>query len=284
MDAQRWNRSEVRKAMIIRGTGVTNRNPVIGWQNLVTVNNITVTTENTDGFPGTNLANPSTHLKWQNASGSPAGNDYITIGGLNSPVSYVAFAGHNFGSEAFTLTVQVQTATDSPAGWNTVVAATLITDDTPLIFQFTEVPAATGVRVLLTGDGVGNAEAAVMYVGQIMTFEKSVKLDVNHNPLIRAIVSDIVSGTSESGQFVGRMVKKQWHETKYEFSYLTENFYENTLPGFLNSSVDNPFFIAGFPSDYAYDTGYVWLTKDPIPEMHPATQRFNLTLEVRGIA
>ena len=90
--------------MIIR-SGVTDLNPVIGWDSVVTINNITATTEDAD-FPATNLANPATHLKWKNGANSPPSDDYLTVSGFSAPVSYVGIAQHNFGSGGFTLTMQ----------------------------------------------------------------------------------------------------------------------------------------------------------------------------------
>lgn len=66
--------------------------PVIGWDNQVTINNISAQSEE-DGFPATNMANPSTNNYWLSENVG----QYLTINlDVDRVTSYVAFAEHNF--------------------------------------------------------------------------------------------------------------------------------------------------------------------------------------------
>lgn len=266
--------------MIIRQS-ITDRDPVIGWDNLVTAANISATTASTD-FPAANLANPSTHLKWRSGADSPANDEFLTITGLSATVDYVGVAQHNFGSIGATCTVQYLTA-NSPADWHDATTATVITDDTPLIFQFAPIT-ATGIRLRVQRPSSAYIEAAVLYVGDILTLERSLRIDMNHTPINLGTVSDIISGTSESGQFVGRMVRNQYKASKADFWYFTNASYRADFDEFVVNAVDNPFFFAWAPQNYPTDVGYCWLTKDPKPEFHLPTERFLVSLEMRGIA
>ncbi len=263
--------------MIIRDAGVTDGNPVIGYDQIVTTTNIAATNVNVD-FPASNLANPSTHLKWR--SNTNVTDDFLTVTGISATLSYLAVAQHNFGDKAVTCTVQ--TAAAGPV-WTTRVAATLITDNKPLLFQFPPV-ACIGIRLRMQAAGTDILEAAVLYAGAMLTLERSVRIDMNHTPINLAAVSDVVNGMSESGQFVGRLVRNQYKDSKIDFWYFTNSFYRASVDAFVVAAVNKPFFISWAPAIYPTDTGFCWLTKDPKPEMHLPTDRFIVSLEMRGLA
>jgi hypothetical protein len=264
--------------MIIRASGVTDGNPVVGWRNVVTASNIAATTAAAD-FPVTNLANPSTHLRWQSAANVTS--EYITISGINETLSYLAVAQHYFGSAGLTCTVET---TLNGSTWVTAVPAIAITDNMPLLFQWAPVANCVGVRLRMQGPGTTPGAAAVLYAGSITTLERSVRIDLNHTPINLATVSDIVSGMAESGQFLGRLVRNQYKDSKIDFWYFTNSFYRAEIDAFIIAAVENPFFMSWAPAIYPTDTGYCWLTKDPRPEMHLPTDRFIVSLEMRGIA
>src|SRR5262249_36635016 len=80
--------------------------PVFGWRSIVTAGNISATSE-AAGFPATNVANPSTNLRWVADPGSPAGDQYLTIAvGDVDPVDYLAVAVHNFGTGNIPVSVE----------------------------------------------------------------------------------------------------------------------------------------------------------------------------------
>ena len=200
-------------------------------------------------------------------------------------LNYVGLAQHNFGSAGFTLTVYGASSA-SPADLYAITDSVAVTNDKPIIFQFAEqAPATIYLRIQgLDSPPSQYASCAVMYVGLLLTMERSVRIDVNHTPINLGTVSNVVSGMSESGQFVGRIVRNQYQESKADFYYFTDSWYRDSFDPFVISAVDNPFFIAWAPDDWPEDVGYCWLTKDPKPEMHLPTEAFIVSLEMRGIA
>ena len=114
--------------------------------------------------------------------------------------------------------------------------------------------------------------------------ERSVRIDVNHTPINLATASDVVNGMSESGQFLGRLVKNQYQDSKIDFYFLVDDFYIYVVDPFIRSAVDKPFFMAWSPDGHPNDVGYCWLTKDPRPDIHLMTDRYNVSLEMRGLA
>lgn len=258
-------------------TAYETRMPIIGWQNLVTISNITVTSER-PLFPATNLANPATHLIWQEELAAIGADSYLTVTfSVPTTINYVAIAKHNFGTLGST--VSVETAL-SPAGYVSQVSHNP-TDDSPIIFQL-EPQSVTSVRVKLTTTAERRS-AAVLYVGNLLTLERSITIDVDHTPINFGRVNTIITGMSESGQFLGRLTKNHSLQTSVEFAHFTPSWFRTYMDPFLEVSHDIPFFWSWDPLNTT-DVGYAWVTRDPTTKINPITGRFSLTIEMRALA
>ena len=271
--------------MIIRYTGFSpssldNNLPVIGYVNYVTASNIETNTANPD-FPVTNIANAATHLIWK--SGVNTGDERLIFHINGATIDYVGVVGHNWAGRTVTISVTSDTGSpyDTP-GFTTVVQATVIADNRPLIFQF--IPQAVQTLLInITSDTDTFRQAAVVYVGLLLTLERSVKVDVDVSPVQLNRVNDIVNGMSESGNFLGRVLSSQKNEMKLDFSFFTNSWYRANFDPFALAARDKPFFIAWAPNNYPTDVGYCWLTKDVVPRLN-IHNRLSATLEMRGIA
>lgn len=266
--------------------------PIIGSDNIVTLGNVEATTEDVD-FPASNLGNPSTHLKWQEPVTSPqsTADVYITVSvpldttvspAVQRTIDYLAIAKHNFGSAGCTVSVEATTDATSPIGGYTTLASILPTNDDPIIFQF-EPRQPTYVRLKIT-DGSALRQLAVLYVGELLTLERGVKVEATHTPINLGRLTNVINGFSESGNFVGRIVRNNVNESKAEFMHFTPTWYRANFDPFILEARTHPFFWAWDPADYPTDVGFAWLVKDAIPEFNPIVLRFNITLEMRGIA
>ena len=76
--------------------GLNANSPIIGYQSLVNSGNVAATTAQ-PGAPASNLANPSTVLKWR-ASSAVADQVLTVTLETADDLDYVGIAGHNFGS------------------------------------------------------------------------------------------------------------------------------------------------------------------------------------------
>ena len=105
-------------------------NPVIGWRNVVTTQNLSSTTADVDK-PLVNLANPSTYLKW--AGTSVVDEEFLTVQmQTEDDVDYLAIVGHNFGTARIGIELQVA----EEEGVFTTVLSLMPSDDRVLIFRF----------------------------------------------------------------------------------------------------------------------------------------------------
>lgn len=153
--------------------------------------------------------------------------------------------------------------------------------DGPLIYQF--LPSVTSrVRIrLLAGDEV--PRIAVLYVGKLLVLERSVRIDTPHTPINMGRKSDISTGRSENGKFLGRTVLGQWNESQADFAFFTSEWYRTYFQPFVDATDEIPFFFAWSPQDHPEDTGYVWMTEDPRDEINTVVDRPAISIKYQGI-
>lgn len=248
--------------------------PIIFWRNVVTVTNVTTDSEDED-FPVVNVANPSLGLKWkQDFTNSPvAMPDSITVDVTGQgPINYIAIAGHNLGTAGATVAVE---GSSNPSGGSPMssmspanieyVTGFQPADDSPLVIMFAEVESQEGdlgqIRLRLQSPGAIAMEIAVIYVGYAMVMEEGIQAD--HTPLPLADTHDIVTGQTENGSFVGRVVTSQWQESEAAFANMSTEWARDNLLPFLANAAEYPFFWAWSPDTYPDEVSYAWLVNDP---------------------
>jgi hypothetical protein len=266
--------------------------PVIGWHSIVTTGNVDSTTEDAS-FPATNVASPDTYTKWKGGVNT-AGIEFLTVTVTSlEEMDYLAIARHNFGTEQYTLAVEINTG-GSP-DWVPITffdttspgATTVITldDDDPIVFRF-DPQVLTGIRLKITtsGESANVPELAVLYVGKLLVMERSIDVGQDHVPMIFGRRTNAVNSMSENGQFLGRIVLSEHRESKAQFKWFTDDFYRDDIDEFLEAAQETPFFFAWSPEEYPAEVSYAWLTNNAEPMVDPATRRVHLDLEMKGIA
>lgn len=260
--------------------------PIIFWHNVVTTTNISTDSQDPD-HPVTNLANPSLALKWrQDYTDSPvAMPDYITVNitGLG-PINYIAIAGHNLGSINATVAVEGTGSGASPSHQDSPDEAEYITgyqptDDSPIIFMFEEVETFM-VRLRIESPGATAAEIGVMYVGKATVLAEGIQAD--HTPLPLAHMRDTVSGQSENGTFLGRIVTRQWAESSATIANIEADWVRDELMPFLDFAAEYPFFWAWQPETYPEEVAFAWLSENPRPSVD-IDGYYSIDLPMRGL-
>lgn len=256
--------------------------PWIGWHNIVTTTNIDSSTEN-PSFPVTNLANPATHLYWE--AGTNTSDEYVTVTtNYLEDLDFLAVAKHNFGSANIIVSVEgkVDDGNSPVEPYVELVQEQLLPDDSPVIFRW-EPQTLTHVRLRMqVGDDL--PQAAVVYVGKLLVLERSIKIDADHVPLKYGRRATIVNGMSESGNFLGRTVLKEFRESVAEFSHFQPDWYRANFDPFVLASKTIPFFFAWHPITYPLEAGYAWMINEPVPAVSPITDRISVDLQMRGVA
>jgi hypothetical protein len=264
--------------------------PVFGWDSLITTGNITATSSDADR-PVTNLANPSTALRWMAAEegsplGPPAADQYITVTiSQVDPIDYLAIAVHNLGSGSNPVSVEGTTDLDaSPVLWTELITPRMLANDDPVIFRFTpQSLAAIRLRIQPSMATVPTTPIlGVMYVSKLLVSPRGTHQDYTPINLAKSVTAPI--GVSENGQFLGRVVISQSRASPFALKHLTPTFYREEMQPMIDASKDTPLFFAWKPTEFPNDMGFVFITNDPMPSRSFDTGRMAVEFSMMGVA
>ena len=253
-------------------------NGILGWVNYVLPSNIQA--DSADPlFPVTQLANPSTYLYWLSAS--TAMQRVIFTDNFENLLDYVGIAGHNFGSDAIGVKIEVASSIDSSGDydWVDVTSEVIPVDDTPMMFRFTP-GLHLAVSITLFPNGIA-PRMAVVYVGKLTVIER--RMYVGHRIINYNTTANVITGRSETGIFLGRISLGEFNESQIEFTNMTPQFYRSDLEPFRKAAITRPFFFAWRPSSYPLEVGYCWAMGDmSVQNTHP-NGFMSASLNVQGI-
>lgn len=254
------------------GDAITANNPRIGYRSIVTSANVSAD-EQAGDEPVTNLANPATYLYWRGESTS---GQSVTISlEVAESVNYFAIAKHNLGSTGATVSFQYS---DDNATWTTVEIIEP-SSDYALIVEFESV-SARFYRLNIT-PGSAPPAIAVLYVGEILALQR--RIYVGHTPFTYARNTTISSGRSENGQFLGRVIRREFRQSNVDLQNITPGWYRSHMEPFIESARARPFFWAWRPSQYPAEVGYAWLTNDVQVSNARANGMMQFSLSMQGV-
>lgn len=252
--------------------------PIFGWSSLVTVGNVTASTE-AAGFPATNVANPSTNLRWEAEPGSPADDEYLTVTiSQVDPVDYLAVAVHNFGSE--NIPVSVEGSVGGSPEWFELTAPRMLANDDPVIFRF-EPQSLTGIRLRMQA-GDAAPYVAVLYAGKLLVIPRGTHQDYVPINLARQTTAPI--GVSESGHFLGRVIISESRASTFALRMLDPTWYRTYMDPMVKVLRSRPIFFAWKPTEFPNDVGFVYVTNDPQPSRHFDTATMAIDFQMTGVA
>jgi len=242
---------------------------IIGYKNLVTITNLTATSEATN-YPVTNLANPSTASFWKSAITTT---QYITVN-VTGTADYVGIARHNLGTVQAIVSVEAFNGTS----WVEIFAEKILSDDAPAILRFTNTPAG-GFRLKLQAASAV-PQIAILYVGELLELQR--RIYVGHTPIPYGRQTTIQSGRSENGNFLGRVILQETLSSSVQLENLTPNWYRESLDPFIIAAKTKPFFYSWRPSSYPDEVGFCWLSSDAVPVNQRANGMMSISLELGG--
>lgn len=227
--------------------------PVILWENLVTIDNVTAETEEAEN-PATNLANPNTSAIYR-AADTTDQDIVVTLSG--ETIGAVGIARHNLGTSGIPITLSI----DDGGGYDVIIPEFTPSDDSVLIFQFPP-QVATAVKLRLNTGGADPAEIAVLFIGPALTLQR--RLYVGHTPVTLGRRTESTVGRSQSGEHLGSVITGEWHAGSIALQNLTATWYRASMAPFI-ANAPEPFFFAWRPSTYPNECGFCWFAGDPIP-------------------
>lgn len=240
----------------------------IGYQSLSGA--ITATNEAV-AYPATSAGNPLTYSYWRPTS-LPSYWE-INFGSLRS-VDYIGIASHELGSSGCTCVAQY---------WNGSAWVDLYSfipaSNTPVMLLFDEIQTSR-IRIgILSGTP---PRVGVVYVGQSLVMQRPIY--GGHEPITLNRTTVYKNNASESGQWLGRSVRRGGAKTSFSWQSLTANWYRENFDPFASAARFTPFFIAWRPFTFANEVGYVWTTKDISPSNSGRRDFMSVSISVEGLA
>jgi hypothetical protein len=260
--------------VVTPASGETRLSPYIGWDNEVTVGNVSADSS-AAGYPVTNLANPSTTNWWLS---DITDEQVILISSPDGDIDYVAFADHNFGTSGTSLVIEGQTGDSAPDF--DVLAGVDPATDAPLLIR---IPKASyiAIRVRLLPDAVAPS-AAVLFVGELIIVPTGIP--PGYTPLEHGRDVDLVGGRSESGEFLGNIVTGSSLSSATQLRLLPKDWYEAEMRAFVRAAnFGDPFFFAWSPVLRPNEVGYCWFDGSAKPVISQSDGSIDISLPLRGI-
>lgn len=276
----------ISQALVLNPQTVPLNTPVFGWNNRIT--SVAASNEN-PSYPASNLINPSTALRWQvdgTISPSPSNTDvYLTVDtSLFGDVDYLAIAVHNLGTGQNSVSVEYLDTTLSPETWTELITQHILANNDPVLFRFTSTTYhSLRLRIQPSPLAVQTTPfIAVMHIGKLLVMPRGTHTD--HTPINLGIQSNVMTGRSETGNFLGRVILSEQRATSIAFQRLTSDWYRTYMQPFIVAAKAHPFFFAWKPQEFPADVGYCWLASDTQPSRHFDTGTMAITLQMGGVA
>ncbi|ARQ01881.1 hypothetical protein [Pseudorhodoplanes sinuspersici] len=264
----------ISSSLVLSESDLTPDHPIVGYRNIVTVDNTVADSEN-PLYPVTNLANPPTHLRWQAAA---AVLQYITITTDSAdPIDYVGIARHNFGSGEIAVSIEV----DDGSGYVEVIPPVIPGDDSPLLFRFTA-GSFVSVRIKLAA-GAAVPRASVLHVGKLLVLPSKIWQD--HTPIPFGRRQTVVNGRSTSGEFLGSILLGAWNEGRIKETLIDPDVYREDVDAFMAAAVYGrvAFFFGWRPEMYPDEIGYCWATNDAQPKNATGHGLTEFDMQIEGV-
>lgn len=256
--------------------------PIIGYNNVVTRENVSANSEDVR-YPASNVANPSTALKWS------AGFEYyyqfdIRLSATipaDSFIDYVAIARHNLSSGSANCPVTIQGRTGT-GPFTTLVQQTTLNDNSPTIFRWAGADTYTEIAISMA-EGNDPPSIAVIYIGQLLRLQR--RIYVGHTPINFGRVVKEATGVSEMGNFLGSLTLQEGRRSAVSLKNLTPSWYRESFDPFLESALSNrnPFFFGWRPRSYPNESGYAWLTGNPAPVNTLPNGMMGIDFQMEGV-
>lgn len=226
-----------------------------------------------DGTNPSYAANNYTSQRWQL---NPGSNSWLLVTTADATIDCVFIAAHNLSGK----TVTISTAS-TVGGAHTTRSTINPTDNTTIcsLFNNTGTPYTIREVKVTINDG---SDIAIGIIRAGAALQMPIPIYGGHRPLNLNRITEAQQQFSETGQWLGRIIKRQAVTSTYEWEYLSASWYDTYFEPFAQTIPLNPFFIAGNPSKITTDVGFVWTDRDVEPVNMGINAYRSVSLSVTG--
>jgi hypothetical protein len=228
-----------------------------------------------DGTNPAYAANDYTSQRWEL---SPGSNAWTLVTPADAEIDCLFIAAHNLSGK----TVTISTAATS-GGAHTTRATVSPTDNSTICALFNT--AVTGVAYTIREVRVtinSGSDVAIGIIRAGVALQMPIPIYGGHRPLNLNRVTEAQQQFSETGQWLGRIIKRRAVTSSYDWEYLTTTWYDTYFEPFAKTIPLNPFCIAGNPSKITTDVGFVWTDRDVEPSNMGVNAYRSVGLSVTG--
>mgnify|MGYP003635011658 FL=1 len=207
---------------------------------------------------------PNTWERWALADGAVT---LLLQTTAASTINYIAMAAHNLFT-AGTTRINIQVSTTVGSGWFTVCDQSIISN-APIFCSLDDYLNIVEVRITFTGGT--SREIGVVYAGESLIMQRG--LFSGHNPINLSSMTEYRNAMSDSGQFLGRRIKRKGQQSSFAWANLTDDWYREYFQPFVVSAKTTPFFIQWRPDYQPLECAFGYTTADISPSNQGGTTR-----------
>lgn len=226
-----------------------------------------------DGTNPAYAANDYTSQRWQLLPGSQV---WTLQTAADALVDCVFIAAHNLSGKTATI------STAATAGGAHITRTTISpSDNSTICALFNNAGVAYTVREvrITVNDG---ADVAIGIIRAGVALQMPIPIYGGHRPLNLNRVTEGQQQFSETGQWLGRIIKRRAVTSSYDWEYLTTSWYDANFEPFAQTLPLKPFCIAGNPKKITTDVGFVWTDRDVEPVNMGINSYRSVSLSVTG--
>ena len=206
---------------------------------------------------------PNTWERWTSASGTMT----ATFQSAASKVNYIAIGAHNLFSAGVT-NVLVSVSTTVGSGY-VVVGSIRPISNTPLYFNFDDRLNIRDIQITITGGT--NREVGVVYAGESLVMIRGIF--GGHSPITLSSVTEYRNSTSDSGQFLGRNIRRKGLASQFSWQNIPDDWYRQYFQPFVVVAKTRPFFIQWRPDYHSNEVAFGYTTGDISPSNQSGIKR-----------
>jgi hypothetical protein len=226
-----------------------------------------------DGTNGAYAANNYTSQRWALA---PGVNNWTLQTVTNAELDCIFIAAHNLAGK----TITISTA-DTAGGAHFTRAVVSPTDNSTIAVIFNNAGFAYLIREVRVSVSEG-ADVAIGIIRAGKALQMPIPIYGGHRPLNLNRVTEAQQQFSETGQWLGRIIKRRAVTSSYDWEYLKASWYDTYFEPFAQTLPLNPFCIAGNPSKIGSDVGFVWTDRDVEPSQMGVRSYRSVSIGVTG--
>lgn len=193
---------------------------------------------------------PNTYSRWIRDT-----TNNIFSFGSDTLCDFICISGHTMGTLGVPITVQVA---ETPGGpYTNVYESNSPPDDSPIVITFDPVVLAE-IRIQLPS----STESTISYVNAGTALKVEREIYGGHRPINLQPKTEYQNSVSDSGNFLGRTIKRKGFESRYRITNLDPVWYRRYFFPFVEACRTRPFVIQWRPDLFSNETAFGYYEGD----------------------